>query len=101
MPQIQRVGMRVNGVGMLRREGEPVPPSDPDTVYYTKTSLPHVFDVSIAGPFWPIEAMGEHIHSRCSREGACQLCVDCMRSSRALAWLVYSTSLLLYQAESI
>jgi hypothetical protein len=60
--------MRVNGVGMLRPKGEPIPPPDPDTVYYTKTSLPHVLDVSVAGPFWPIEAMGEHIQSRCSKE---------------------------------
>jgi hypothetical protein len=70
MPQIQRVELRVNGVGMLHRDGDPVTPPDPDTVYYTKTSRPHVFDVSFAGPFWPIEAMGEHIHSRCSKEGS-------------------------------
>jgi hypothetical protein len=64
----RRVTVRVNGVGMLRREGEPIPPPDPDTVYYTKTSLPHFFDVSIAGPFYPIEKMGQLIESRCSKE---------------------------------
>jgi hypothetical protein len=62
--------VRVNGKSMLRREGEPDPTPDPDTVYYTKTSLLHVFDVSIAGPFYPMEKMIEHIQRRCGKEGS-------------------------------
>jgi hypothetical protein len=55
---------------MLRGEDEPIPGPDPDTVYYTKTSLPYVLDVSIVGPFYPLQKMVEHIQSRCGKEGS-------------------------------
>jgi hypothetical protein len=61
VPQSKRASVRVS---------EPVPAPDPDTVYYTKTSLPHVLDVSIARPFYPLEKMVEHIQSRCGKEGS-------------------------------
>lgn len=44
--------------------------SDPDTLYYTKTRVPHQYEVTFSGPFYPVEGMITHIQRRCEKEGS-------------------------------
>jgi hypothetical protein len=55
VPRPRKVTVKMDSRGILRRVGEPIPTPDPDTIYYSKISLPHRFHVSIAGPFYPIK----------------------------------------------
>jgi hypothetical protein len=45
VPESRRASIRLNGKGLFHRPGQPKPTPDPDTIYYTKTRMPHVFDV--------------------------------------------------------
>jgi len=70
MPRFRRVSTRINGVTMLRPGDPSAFTPDPDTVYYTKISMPHVHDVSVAGPFCPMDSIVQHIEQRCIRENS-------------------------------
>jgi hypothetical protein len=65
IPKFKRAGVRVNNATMLRRGDESSLTPDLDTVYYTKTNIPHIYDVSIAGSVYPMDRIVEHIKSRC------------------------------------
>lgn len=54
----------------LLHQGDSALPPDPDTVYYTRTDSPHILDVSLAGPFYPMDRIVEHIKGRCIRAGS-------------------------------
>jgi hypothetical protein len=41
---------------------------DPDVIYYLKTSKPHMLDVSISGPFYPLEEVFNQLHTRMEME---------------------------------
>lgn len=44
--------------------------ADPDTVYYIKTSKPHLKDVTIAGPYYPLQNIFPQLIRRLRREGS-------------------------------
>jgi hypothetical protein len=69
IPKFKRVGVRVNDATMLHRGDDSTLTPDLDTVYYTKTSIPDIYDISNAGPFYSMDRMVEHIESRCMPGG--------------------------------
>ena len=62
----QRTIFRVQG--SPRGLGNPAELIDPDVIYYLKTSKPHIQDVSISGPFYPLEKVFDQLHSRIKLE---------------------------------
>jgi hypothetical protein len=48
MPHLKKAGARMNDEAMLRCNSGVSPTLDPDTIYYTKTSIAAIFDVSFA-----------------------------------------------------
>lgn len=47
--------MRINMGAFLQNTAEEQSPENPDTIYYLKTSKPHIHDISISGPYYPFE----------------------------------------------
>jgi hypothetical protein len=58
----------MNDEAMLRCNSGVSPTLDPDTIYYTKTSIAAIFDVSFAWPFYPFESIVKHIEGRFMRK---------------------------------
>lgn len=52
--------------------GEAARDFDPDILYYLKTSKPHIGDITISGPYYPIDNMIEQIRWRLSQENSPQ-----------------------------
>ena len=66
MPDRSRTTMRLN-MGSLMGRGEEAEP-DPETIYYLKTSKPHLQDISISGPFYPLKNVVEQMLYRLTVE---------------------------------
>jgi hypothetical protein len=59
--------MRLNMSNLGREEGADV---DPDTIYYLKTSKPHIKDISVSGPYYPWEHLTIQVVRRLEHEGS-------------------------------
>ncbi|KIW62436.1 hypothetical protein PV04_10609 [Phialophora macrospora] len=66
-PTRNRTTMRLTG---LPGHDESARSPDPDVIYYLKTSKPHMLDVSISGPYYPLDEVLDQLHARMEIEGS-------------------------------
>lgn len=87
MAQPQRVHttMRVNGANVFGL-GSPQPPTD--TIYYLRTSTPHLHDLSLIGPFHVLDAMVPSLRAKLRDESPAglQMLDEMMAASRISAF---------------